>query len=39
MDKSRFWLGIISALSVISLGITLISATHAHWFPPGGGMP
>jgi len=39
MDKNRFWVALISALSVISLGITLISATQAHWYPPGGGVP
>jgi len=39
MDKSRIWVVLVSTLSVISLGITLISATHAHWFPPGGGCP
>jgi len=37
MDKYRFWVALISALSVISLGITLISATQAYW--PGGGVP
>jgi len=39
MDKTRFWVALISALSVISLGITLISSSHANWFPPGGGCP
>jgi len=39
MDKNKLLVGLFSALSVISLGITLISATHAHWFPPGGGVP
>jgi len=39
MDKNRFLIVIMSALSVITLGITLISSSHAHWFPPGGGSP
>ncbi|MHA1191872.1 MAG: hypothetical protein ACTSP9_06200 [Promethearchaeota archaeon] len=39
MNKNRIFVVLMSALSVVSLGITLISSSHAHWFPPGGGSP
>jgi len=39
MDKNRFFVMIMLALSVISLGITLNSASYASAFIPGGGVP
>ena len=39
MDKNRFFVVLMLALSVISLGITLSSTSYAVGFIPGGGVP
>ena len=39
MDKNRFFVVLMLALSVISLGITLSSTSYVVGFIPGGGVP